>query len=103
MLFYFFFFFFSSRRRHTRWSVTGVQTCALPIWLPGRRPASPGPVTLAAVPSGPVFPNQQFAVLVAKNSPHQKSLPFGFLWLAPGVWTLPNMSIVPGRRKPLGA
>ena len=29
---YFFFFFFSSRRRHTRYiSVTGVQTCALPI------------------------------------------------------------------------
>src|SRR3546814_5258348 len=26
-------FFFSSRRRHTRWAlVTGVQTCALPIW-----------------------------------------------------------------------
>src|SRR5438046_9212458 len=24
-------FFFSSRRRHTSWSVTGVQTCALPI------------------------------------------------------------------------
>src|SRR3546814_11136384 len=30
------FFFFSSRRRHTRCAlVTGVQTCALPIW---RRP-----------------------------------------------------------------
>ena len=30
----FFFFFFSSRRRHTRYiSVTGVQTCALPISL----------------------------------------------------------------------
>ena len=29
----FFFFFFSSRRRHTSYiSVTGVQTCALPIW-----------------------------------------------------------------------
>ena len=29
----FVFFFFSSRRRHTRYiSVTGVQTCALPIW-----------------------------------------------------------------------
>src|ERR1043166_2614837 len=29
-----FFFFFSSRRRHTRFrNVTGVQTCALPIWL----------------------------------------------------------------------
>src|ERR1043166_3591108 len=27
------FFFFSSRRRHTRFrNVTGVQTCALPIW-----------------------------------------------------------------------
>ena len=26
-------FFFSSRRRHTRWKiVTGVQTCALPVW-----------------------------------------------------------------------
>ena len=31
-----FFFFFSSRRRHTRYiSVTGVQTCALPICLQG--------------------------------------------------------------------
>src|SRR5262249_59481616 len=29
------FFFFSSRRRHTRLSVTGVQTCALPIWRVG--------------------------------------------------------------------
>src|SRR3546814_1124589 len=29
------FFFFSSRRRHTRCAlVTGVQTCALPIWKP---------------------------------------------------------------------
>src|SRR3546814_13981960 len=34
-------FFFSSRRRHTRCAlVTGVQTCALPIWLllPSSRP-----------------------------------------------------------------
>src|SRR3546814_16516744 len=30
------FFFFSSRRRHTRCAlVTGVQTCALPIWREG--------------------------------------------------------------------
>src|SRR3546814_5294460 len=37
------FFFFSSRRRHTRCAlVTGVQTCALPIY---RRPGEPvGPV-----------------------------------------------------------
>src|SRR3546814_7038138 len=31
-------FFFSSRRRHTRCAlVTGVQTCALPIWAAPRR------------------------------------------------------------------
>src|SRR3546814_4664711 len=31
--YYFMFFFFSSRRRHTRCAlVTGVQTCALPIY-----------------------------------------------------------------------
>src|SRR3546814_2088683 len=31
-----FVFFFSSRRRHTRCAlVTGVQTCALPIWTYG--------------------------------------------------------------------
>src|SRR3546814_10756577 len=34
----FFFFFFSSRRRHTRCAlVTGVQTCALPIFPPAAR------------------------------------------------------------------
>src|SRR3546814_6806684 len=33
VLLFFFFFFFSSRRRHTRCAlVTGVQTCALPIF-----------------------------------------------------------------------
>src|SRR3546814_7140005 len=32
-------FFFSSRRRHTRCAlVTGVQTCALPIWLAALAP-----------------------------------------------------------------
>ena len=31
-------FFFSSRRRHTRYgTVTGVQTCALPIWKKKKR------------------------------------------------------------------
>src|SRR3546814_9013727 len=33
LVFFFFVFFFSSRRRHTRCAlVTGVQTCALPIF-----------------------------------------------------------------------
>src|SRR3546814_3675672 len=34
IIFVYMFFFFSSRRRHTRCAlVTGVQTCALPIYL----------------------------------------------------------------------
>src|SRR3546814_17432053 len=34
MLYFLLFFFFSSRRRHTRCAlVTGVQTCALPIFI----------------------------------------------------------------------
>src|SRR3546814_5947416 len=34
LFFFFLFFFFSSRRRHTRCAlVTGVQTCALPIFV----------------------------------------------------------------------
>src|SRR3546814_3829497 len=40
-------FFFSSRRRHTRCAlVTGVQTCALPIYLP--LPVSLSPYTSPA-------------------------------------------------------
>src|SRR3546814_3143274 len=37
----YFIFFFSSRRRHTRCAlVTGVQTCALPIWCDGFDPGN---------------------------------------------------------------
>src|SRR6188472_775730 len=50
-------FFFSSRRRHTRCeTVTGVQTCALPIWdrgLGGERPRPPGHRLLPLVVGGP--------------------------------------------------
>src|SRR3546814_3080061 len=46
----FFFFFFSSRRRHTRCAlVTGVQTCALPIYLVGALPCA---VTLDSSQAG---------------------------------------------------
>src|SRR3546814_7119635 len=42
-------FFFSSRRRHTRCAlVTGVQTCALPIWPRRERPGDGHPLLLAA-------------------------------------------------------
>src|SRR5256885_9082124 len=35
------FFFFSSRRRHTVFDLTGVQTCALPIYRRARAPRTP--------------------------------------------------------------
>src|SRR3546814_9292124 len=42
------FFFFSSRRRHTRCAlVTGVQTCALPIYAPCEEQLSGSPVEFA--------------------------------------------------------
>src|SRR3546814_11984691 len=45
---FFFFFFFSSRRRHTRCAlVTGVQTCALPIFALERGQAERGVDALA--------------------------------------------------------
>src|SRR3546814_1888727 len=48
-----YFFFFSSRRRHTRCAlVTGVQTCALPIWAALRRPRTRLPAALSFVRRG---------------------------------------------------
>src|SRR3546814_13957914 len=44
--------FFSSRRRHTRCAlVTGVQTCALPIWPAATKPAIPMRMQLPVMPS----------------------------------------------------
>src|ERR687896_1125473 len=52
------FFFFSSRRRHTRsFHVTGVQTCALPIWssaMPKRRDLR----SICLIGSGPIVIGQ---------------------------------------------
>src|SRR3546814_3675511 len=57
MLLFCFFFFFSSRRRHTRCAlVTGVQTCALPIYTSHRHPGlDPGSIHAA---SGQWIPDQ---------------------------------------------
>src|SRR3546814_5823102 len=52
-----FFFFFSSRRRHTRCAlVTGVQTCALPIfsrtiWFTARATDEVGTSAMTSTPS----------------------------------------------------
>src|SRR3546814_4146628 len=44
------YFFFSSRRRHTRCAlVTGVQTCALPIWLSSSETVEAGVVARPAI------------------------------------------------------
>src|SRR3546814_18068349 len=49
---YYLFFFFSSRRRHTRCAlVTGVQTCALPIYASSRWVGRDA----AVMPSPPIF------------------------------------------------
>src|SRR3712207_7853315 len=47
-------FFFSSRRRHTRYWLTGVQTCALPI-LSLRRPHPLGLVIFVGIVASTVF------------------------------------------------
>src|SRR3546814_1773852 len=48
------FFFFSSRRRHTRCAlVTGVQTCALPIWA-SDTPSDSSIIGMASPPRRPV-------------------------------------------------
>src|SRR3546814_11836545 len=50
LLFFLMFFFFSSRRRHTRCAlVTGVQTCALPIWVFRGRGGTGGRCVIALV------------------------------------------------------
>src|SRR3546814_9938718 len=52
------FFFFSSRRRHTRCAlVTGVQTCALPIFVPEglARLKALDPASLPLVEGGPRY------------------------------------------------
>src|SRR3546814_3914452 len=53
------FFFFSSRRRHTRCAlVTGVQTCALPIWgLAYPRHARPTPSSSPDRRRSPTMPS----------------------------------------------
>src|SRR3546814_6763876 len=78
------FFFFSSRRRHTRCAlVTGVQTCALPIWQRARhdcagtvatpRRPGPGPGSPAAtIPRHFSQPRRALAPAPARDSAGRK-------------------------------
>src|SRR3546814_9171682 len=65
---FFFFFFFSSRRRHTRCAlVTGVQTCALPIFaaLGGTLAASSDPDATVFSANAPATNIEAAAKLIA--------------------------------------
>src|SRR5205085_10501815 len=62
-------FFFSSRRRHTRLTVTGVQTCALPIFEPATNGkaaacctvhAPKAPLVRTELPPAPDIPEPPF-------------------------------------------
>src|SRR3546814_3170829 len=62
----FFLFFFSSRRRHTRCAlVTGVQTCALPIYRRPARPAQGGARRGAGARRMSVTVSEQLPLLAA--------------------------------------
>src|SRR3546814_4117371 len=95
MFYSIYFFFFSSRRRHTRCAlVTGVQTCALPIWMPTmtqftRRSlfaVAALPVALSAAPA------------VAEDA-HEKQLREDFAWL--GKYAAENAALK-ASGKPVG-
>src|SRR3546814_3953467 len=59
-----FLFFFSSRRRHTRCAlVTGVQTCALPIFAVSKK--------YTITPTDPNLQPISCNVISAKNLPHE--------------------------------
>src|SRR3546814_7966027 len=61
----FFVFFFSSRRRHTRCAlVTGVQTCALPIFADGAR------VQIGREFPGFAYPQEELAAAIAHELAH---------------------------------
>src|SRR3546814_7155095 len=67
-----FFFFLSSRRRHTRCAlVTGVQTCALPIFSFSIRLARPSKSRIPpdVVPIRPAGPRCGQGVIVAGSAP----------------------------------
>src|SRR3546814_20872364 len=73
----FYLFFFSSRRRHTRCAlVTGVQTCALPIYVRtlniANNPFKPGDILVTSGTGGLYPPNIPVAIVVRR--PHDGAL-----------------------------
>src|SRR3546814_10031734 len=80
------FFFFSSRRRHTRCAlVTGVQTCALPIWSRSScRPAWAATASRSSSPASPTSPqsSKRNAEQRFHLNPESRKEPFMFKLLS---------------------
>src|SRR3546814_18514980 len=75
-------FFFSSRRRHTRCAlVTGVQTCALPIYPDFFAGYSQLPRQVEGLAGAPEWPAIR-ALLPELSGKRMEDLGFGFGWLA---------------------
>src|SRR5256886_14703430 len=76
-------FFFSSRRRHTRLTVTGVQTCALPIFVDQRCAAchSQQPTKVTTAPRGIKLDTPEEikaqAVGIEQQAVQTKAMPLG--------------------------
>src|SRR3546814_3671870 len=88
-----FYFFFSSRRRHTRCAlVTGVQTCALPIWPVSAPPDAPPPP-----PVPPPPPANAWGLGAAPSSmpPPDWPMPAGVLAAARSSWILYSQGMSP--------
>src|SRR3546814_9600280 len=86
-------FFFSSRRRHTKCAlVTGVQTCALPIW-PAAPAAPPRPPTAAAARSR--RPRTARAARLRAGCPPDAR--------SPGAGNRDRTGVVQGKRGPVRA
>ena len=82
-------FFFSSRRRHTRYiSVTGVQTCALPISNKKTDSNNEGPFSTDFIGQNYHYPNADYETrekIIKDHENYQKGL----------LWTLANHTRIP--------
>src|SRR3546814_14283024 len=99
-----FYFFFSSRRRHTRCAlVTGVQTCALPIWRKPTQPLhsaqTPSNTTMASSAAGSAGFGVLKPALVADQSPAQRQRGFDLERVAPFRLALAAVHAVEQRRR----
>src|SRR3546814_8640513 len=94
-------FFFSSRRRHTRCAlVTGVQTCALPIWTASRADVPPQPSSTHA---GIQFQRISGQLRMIEFYPHIRQIHILTVILSGGLFALRGVFALAGARWPHAA